>query len=98
MEEAIPEAGASRSSVAGGTQKLELLGVLMLERVQKLELLETLDLGRPEAGASGDFSSGAIQKLELLEDSSAGETQKLELLVLGTSRSWSFWRCSFWRL
>ena len=64
----------------------------MLERVQKLELLETLDLGRPEAGASGDFSSWAIQKLELLEDSGAGgpeagafgagESQKLELLVL----------------
>ena len=53
LEEAIPEAGASGKSFAGGTQKLELLGVSALEVPRSWNFWGFLLEVDPEAGASG---------------------------------------------
>ena len=79
----------------------------MLERVLKLELLHTLELGRLEAELLGPSRRWSFWRNSALGDSEvgtfdAGEAQKLELLVLGMPRSWHFWRgrgsrsWSFW--
>src|ERR1044072_4540502 len=66
LEEAILEAGASGQFLAGGTQKLELLGFLRWRC--------------PEIRISWAFCWRWIQKLELLGVAPYDGIQKLELL------------------
>ena len=88
--------------LAGGTQKLELLGFLRWRRPEVGTSGDFLARRCPEIGISGAFCWRQIQKQALLGVASCDGVQKLELLdmllLLGGPEVSTSGDCDFWKL